>query len=76
MPIRLLRVYRIRARLSQDDLAKLIGVSQPMVSNWENGLSIDPANIAKIHRVLNTLGVLPKGLPATALEGYLEGRHP
>ncbi len=32
-----IRVARTRKRMTQSDLAKLVGVSEPVVSKWENG---------------------------------------
>ena len=50
-----LKMLRIEKKLSQPDLAKLIGVSNGMISFWENGLYEPTAtniiNIAKFFNV-------------------------
>jgi transcriptional regulator with XRE-family HTH domain len=37
---RKLRDYRVRSRISQDDLGDIVGVSQNQVSRWERGVNI------------------------------------
>ena len=49
-----LRDYRKRQKISQCQLAKLLGVKQPTVSCWENGISAPTlSNIYKLTEILN-----------------------
>lgn len=48
-----IKVRRIRAGLSQTELAKLVGLTQPVISNLENGLYIPgPELMQKINDAL------------------------
>ena len=48
-----LRAARHNARLTQREMAKLVGVSHSTLCNWENGLSFpDAPHIDKICEVL------------------------
>lgn len=49
-----IRLARISAQLSQDEFAAMIGVSQQVVSNWENNVYLpNIENVAKIAQALN-----------------------
>lgn len=49
-----LAIWRAFAGMSQEDLAKAVGVSRRSVSNWETGFKMPrPRHIAKIEEVLN-----------------------
>lgn len=49
-----IRKYREKRKLSQKELAQLIGVSNSRISNWEQGLNRPDADIlADLCRVLN-----------------------
>lgn len=74
---RLLRQARARAGLSQRDLARLSGISQPMISAIERGLQ-DPRH-GTLERLLSSCGqeldlVLKagEGVDATQFMGALE----
>ncbi len=69
--MRKIRFFRLRARLSQRQLASMIGVSQATVSYWENGLQIPPGRLSKVHKTLTEEGVIPPGVSPTALEETL-----
>jgi len=56
-----LKWYRLRAHLTQKELGKQVGVSQSMISNWENGLEIPLTPLSKLHQVFCDLGVTPHG---------------
>lgn len=46
--------YRKQARMSQKELAKMLGVSNSAISNWESGAnSIDLDTLFKLCQVLN-----------------------
>ena len=47
-----LKMLRIEKKLSQPDLAKLIGVSNGMISFWENGIN-EPTitNLVKLSQI-------------------------
>ena len=55
-----IREYRLQLGLTQDELAKCMGVKQSTVSIWETGASMPPMKtILKLAGVLNcTLGEL------------------
>ncbi len=49
-----LRQARVRAGLSQGDLAQRLDLSQPTVSTWESGTSTPkPANLTALNRILD-----------------------
>ncbi len=62
-----LKYYRIKANLSQSQLADRIGATQAQVSNWENGLEIPSTHLINLHTVLALEGVIPDGEPPKAL---------
>lgn len=68
--LRLIYVYRLRAGLTQEGLAHLVGVPQESISMWENGLSIPLPHLEKLHEIFEKAGVLPTDFPFTALEGF------
>ena len=47
-----LRAYRIRARINQHDLARIVGVSQSQISRWESGRDSPRAANAETIRAL------------------------
>ena len=55
-----IRKYREQSGLSQKDLAKLIGVSNSRVSNWEQGINRPDADI--IANICRALSVSPSEL--------------
>lgn len=56
-----LHELRTNAGLSQDDLAELVGVSQPTISRWEDG-TMTP-NTDKLRSLAKALGVTIEDLP-------------
>jgi len=53
-----LKKLRIKAQLSQADLASLLGVKQPRVSDWESGARLIPEYINKMIECLKRAGEL------------------
>lgn len=52
-----IREYRLRAQLTQRDLAKEIGGNRSMISAWECGQILPSVpNLFKLARALSTLG--------------------
>lgn len=49
-----LRLARIEARLSQKELALIVGVSQQTIGKWENGLTT-PAQFKQIRKLETVL---------------------
>lgn len=49
-----LKLLRIEKKLSQPELAQLVGVSKGMISFWENGIN-EPtiANLVKLSQILD-----------------------
>lgn len=56
-----IRRARERARLTQRELAKAIGVDRKTIGNWESGLSSPRSSLGRLEAVL-----APHGFPATA----------
>ncbi len=48
-----LRNLRIKKKLSQEELAEKIGVSQVTIGNWEQGKSIKHENVKKLAEILD-----------------------
>ncbi len=75
---RSLRAARRRAGLTMDALAEMSGVSQPHLSQMENG-RVSPS-ISTLYRLANALGVSPQQLlpsnPADALQVIRAGSVP
>lgn len=62
MPERLVEIRR-RLRLSQDDVARLLGVSYASVNRWENGHSGPTGTVLQVYRALDAalgLGKTPE----------------
>lgn len=48
-----IRYCRLKKKLSQEELAQLVGVSQVTIGNWEQGKSIKHEFIKKLANALN-----------------------
>lgn len=55
-----IREYRLKAGLSQGQLAKLVGLGRSAVSLWERGLRLPP--LPTVFRVARELGTLVESL--------------
>jgi putative transcriptional regulator len=61
-----LKMLREQLNLSQEQFARLIGVSSKSVSNWERGVtpaSLGIAQIKALDRLLRSKGLSIQGLP-------------
>jgi len=61
-----LKMLRDQLDLSQEEFARLIGVSSKSVSNWERGVtpaSLGIAQIKALDRLLRSKGLSIQGLP-------------
>lgn len=58
-----LRELRERANLSQEGLARLIGVSSKTISNWERGIGAASLTIPQTKALCEALGVTLYELP-------------
>jgi putative transcriptional regulator len=58
-----LKQLREKAGLSQEALARLLGVSSKTVSNWERGISIASLTVPQMKTLCEALGVELKELP-------------
>ncbi|NMF85710.1 helix-turn-helix transcriptional regulator [Nodosilinea sp. P-1105] len=58
-----LKQLREQAGLSQEGLARAIGVSGKTVSNWERGMSIASLTIPQVKTLCKALGVTLDELP-------------
>ena len=58
-----LKELRERAGLSQEALARLVGVSGKTVSNWERGISIANLTVPQLKTLCEVLGVTLAELP-------------
>jgi transcriptional regulator with XRE-family HTH domain len=54
---------RERAELSQEALARLLGVSSKTVSNWERGISVASLTVTQMKTLCNVLGISLNELP-------------
>lgn len=54
---------RERVGLSQDELARQIGVTGKTVSNWERGISLASLTVPQMKALCNALGVTLDELP-------------
>jgi transcriptional regulator with XRE-family HTH domain len=54
---------RERAELSQEGLARLLGVSSKTVSNWERGISVASLTVTQMKILCNVLDVSLNELP-------------
>lgn len=62
-PLLTLKQLRERAGLSQEALARLLGVSSKTVSNWERGISIASLTVPQMKMLCEALNVDLKELP-------------
>lgn len=51
-----LKQLRERAKLSQENLARLVGVSSKTISNWERGISVASLTIPQTKVLCEALG--------------------
>ena len=58
-------VARLRLGMTQDELARAVGVTQPRISIWENGKA-DIPNARRV-QIAELLGLLPGELDEEAL---------
>lgn len=58
-----LRELRERVNLSQEGLARLIGVSSKTISNWERGIGAASLTVPQIKALCEALGVALSELP-------------
>jgi transcriptional regulator with XRE-family HTH domain len=58
-----LKQLREQAALSQEGLARVIGVSGKTVSNWERGMSVASLTVPQMKALCNALGVTLDELP-------------
>jgi len=58
-----LKQLRERAGLSQEALARIVGVSSKTVSNWERGMSIASLTVPQMKALCDALGVTLSELP-------------
>jgi len=58
-----LKQLREQAGLSQEALARIVGVSGKTVSNWERGMSIASLTVPQMKALCNALGVTLSELP-------------
>jgi transcriptional regulator with XRE-family HTH domain len=62
-PQRTLRELREQAGLSQEGLARLIGVSSKTISNWERGIGAASLTVPQMKALCEALGVALNELP-------------
>jgi transcriptional regulator with XRE-family HTH domain len=48
----LIRTARERARLTQEDLARMVGVTPRTIGNWERGAHVPPAQLMRVRSAL------------------------
>jgi transcriptional regulator with XRE-family HTH domain len=58
-----LRELRERVGLSQEGLARLIGVSSKTISNWERGIGAASLTVPQMKALCDALGVTLEELP-------------
>lgn len=58
-----LKRLREKAELSQEALARIVGVSGKTVSNWERGMSIASLTVPQMKALCEALGVTLDELP-------------
>jgi len=58
-----LKHLREQAGLSQEGLARVVGVSGKTVSNWERGMSVASLTVPQMKALCNALGVTLDELP-------------
>lgn len=62
-PSHTLKELRKQAGLSQEGLARVVGVSGKTVSNWERGMSIASLTVPQMKALCNALSVTLDDLP-------------
>lgn len=62
-PSSTLKHLREQAGLSQEGLARVVGVSGKTVSNWERGMSVASLTVPQMKALCNALGVTLDELP-------------
>jgi len=58
-----LKQLREQAGLSQEALARIVGVSSKTVSNWERGISVASLTVHQMKTLCEALGVTLNELP-------------
>jgi len=58
-----LKYLREQAGLSQEALARIVGVSSKTVSNWERGTSVASLTVPQMKALCDALGVTLNELP-------------
>lgn len=58
-----LKHLREQAGLSQEALARIVGVSSKTVSNWERGISVASLTVPQMKALCEALGVTLNELP-------------
>jgi transcriptional regulator with XRE-family HTH domain len=62
-PKQTLKQLREQAELSQEALARLVGVSSKTVSNWERGTNVASLTVPQMKALCDALGVTLNELP-------------
>lgn len=62
-PSSTLKQLREKAGLSQEALARVVGVSGKTVSNWERGMSVASLTVPQMKALCDALGVTLNELP-------------
>lgn len=62
-PKQTLKQMREQAGLSQEALARLVGVSSKTVSNWERGTNVASLTVPQMKALCEALGVALNDLP-------------
>lgn len=68
-----IRKKRIQLKLLQKDVAKICGVTEDCITNWEKGRSIP--QIQYFPNIINFLGYLPFEVELTTLSGKLKAHR-
>lgn len=58
-----LKELREKAELSQEALARIVGVSSKTISNWERGISIASLTVPQMKTLCDALNVMLSELP-------------
>ena len=67
---------RMKAKLSQEDLAKLLGTSWVTVSRWERSIAEPaPEKLARLHRLKELLNRIGNSIPEEELVPFLTTPH-
>ena len=71
------RTLRNEAKLSQEELAHLLGTSWVTISRWERKIAApNPEAQARLNRLRKLLKVIGKALPPEELYHFLQAPHP